>query len=331
MARNLRTLPAWCPACYTEWKQQGLPLYQPLLWMLQVVTICPTHNMRLVERCPFCQGKQAVIVSHKAQSGECTKCAAWLGTEGHISSEQPVGDELMNWQSWIASVLKELQEMSLSSGIFSWKTFFTSLARAMEQQKGYAQLARLTGINRSSLYEWVGGTVTPSLELILRFCYVCGTTPMKIMTSRWPSLEQAIQANPASRPSPHEPASLQRIDVERCQNFLHTILDGREQVLSVRQAALRLKCAEHFLQSHFPLECAQVTQLYREHRRQQRETYLEGVCKEVRNATVTLHEQGILPTRRRVAALLKDPDQMRMPEARKTWQVVRQELGPEGE
>src|SRR3989442_2279028 len=89
-ARNLRTSPAWCPACYAEWKQQGLPLYQPLLWMLQAVTLSPTHKKRLVERCPSCQGKQAVIVSHKAQSGECTKCAVWLGTGGHSSLEQPL-------------------------------------------------------------------------------------------------------------------------------------------------------------------------------------------------------------------------------------------------
>jgi len=326
MARNLRSSPAWCPVCYAAWKQQGLPLYQPLLWMLQVVMICPTHKKRLVERCPSCQGKQAVIVSHRAQSGECTKCALWLGTGGHPSLEQPLDDEQLNWQEWVVSVLKELRTMSLSSGVFSWKTFFTSLARAMERQKGYSQLARLTGIDRRSLYQWVWGTVTPSLELILKFCYICGTTPMHIMANQWASLEQAIQADPASRPSPHERAPWQRIDVERCQNFMQAILDGREQALSVRQAALRLHCPERFLQSHFPLECKQMTQQYREYRRLQREKYLEGVCEEVRNATVTLHTQGISPTRRRVAALLKDPDRMRMPEARKTWQVVRQEL-----
>jgi DNA-binding phage protein len=326
MVRNLRASPAWCPACYAKWKQQGLPFYQPLLWMLQVVTICPTHKKPLIERCPSCQGKQAVIVSHKAQSGECTKCAVWLGTEGHHSLEQPLDDELMNWQEWVVSVLKELRTMSVSSGMFSWKTFFTSLAKAMEQQKGYSQLARLTGIDRRSLYQWVWSTVTPSLELILKFCYICGTTPIQITANQWAPLEQAIQADPASRPSPHERSPWQRVDVERCQNFIQAVLDGREQVLSVRQATLRLKCPGRFLQSHFPSECDQMTQQYREYRRQQREKYLEGVCEEVRNATVTLHTQGISPTRRKVAALLADPERMRMPEARRTWQITRQEL-----
>lgn len=31
---QLRKVPAWCPTCYTEWTEQALPLYQPLLWMI---------------------------------------------------------------------------------------------------------------------------------------------------------------------------------------------------------------------------------------------------------------------------------------------------------
>ena len=327
IARNLRSSPAWCPACYAEWKKQGLPLYQPLLWMLQVVTTCPNHKRRLVERCPSCQGKQAVIASHKAHPGECTKCALWLGLEVHTSLGQTLDDELINWQEWVVAVLKELRAVSLSSGVLSWKAFFTSLASGMERQKGYSQLARLTGIDRRSLYQWVWGTVTPSLELILKFCYVCDTTPMQIMANQWASLEQAMRDDPALRPSPHDRSPWQRVDVERCLSFMQSILDGREQVLSVRQAAMRLNCAARFLRLHFPLECEQMTQLYHEYRRHQKEKYVESVCEEVRNATVTLHTQGISPTRRRVAALLKDPDRIRMPEARRTWRDVRQELG----
>ena len=204
IARNLRSSPAWCPVCYAEWKKQGLPIYQPLLWMLQVVTICAKHQRRLVERCPSCQGKQAVIASHKAHPGACTKCALWLGSEVPTTLGQTLDDELITWQEWVESRLKELRTGSLSSGVLSWKAFFTSLARGMEQQKGYSQLARLTGIDRRSLYQWVWGTITPSLELILKFCYVCDTTPLQIMANQWASLEQAMRDDPALRPSPHD-------------------------------------------------------------------------------------------------------------------------------
>jgi TniQ len=39
----LRATPAWCPVCYHEWRRGGLPSYQPLLWMLQVATVCLWH------------------------------------------------------------------------------------------------------------------------------------------------------------------------------------------------------------------------------------------------------------------------------------------------
>jgi DNA-binding phage protein len=212
-------------------------------------------------------------------------------------------DELIDWQEWVISVLKELRTESLFSEVLSWKAFFTSLASGMEQQKGYSRLARLAGIDRPSLYEWVGGTVTPSLELILKFCYACGTTPMQIMANPFASLERALRADLTSRSSLHSRPPRKHFDRERGLSFLQSILDGREEVLSVRQAAMRLNCAARVLRFHFPSECEQITQKYREYRRQQREKYLEGVREEVRNATMTLHMQGISPTRRSVAAL----------------------------
>lgn len=76
--RLLRTTPAWCPVCYHEWRREGLPIYQPLLWMLQVATVCLWHRRQLEERCLHCQRKQSVIPA-RIQPGCCTQCMTWLG------------------------------------------------------------------------------------------------------------------------------------------------------------------------------------------------------------------------------------------------------------
>ncbi len=106
---NLRLSPAWCPVCYVEWKKQNVPIYQPLLWMLQVMVICPRHKRRLVEFCPFCQRKQAIFTSDKTRPGECTKCAMWLGTEAEAQAEQELDEEWIAWQEWVVKVLYDLQ------------------------------------------------------------------------------------------------------------------------------------------------------------------------------------------------------------------------------
>ena len=125
---QLRETPAWCPLCLSEWRTKGHPLYQPLLWMIRVVTICPHHRTLLVNRCPHCQKPQLVLVSKTTQPGECTSCARWLGTEANTPSSQGGSEELIAWQEWIWAALKELQAASLTSGMLTWEPFFRYLA-----------------------------------------------------------------------------------------------------------------------------------------------------------------------------------------------------------
>ena len=37
----LRTSRAWCSSCYESRRSSGQPVYEPLLWVFQVVTVCP--------------------------------------------------------------------------------------------------------------------------------------------------------------------------------------------------------------------------------------------------------------------------------------------------
>lgn len=53
----LRTTRAWCSSCYEGWRSSGPPVYEPLLWMLQVVTVCPDHRQSLDSLCPRWVGR----------------------------------------------------------------------------------------------------------------------------------------------------------------------------------------------------------------------------------------------------------------------------------
>ena len=83
------------------------------------------------------------------------------------------------------------------------------------------------------------------------------------------------------------------------------------------------------LKYHFPQACQLLTQQAQKYRRQRREKREALVCEEVRQAVITLHEQGIFPTHRKVRTLLSDPNLIRMPKASATWHAVRRELGYE--
>jgi len=312
-----------------EWKKQEVPIYQPLLWMLQVMVICPRHKRRLVERCPFCQRKQAIFTSDKTRPGECTKCAMWLGTEAEPQAEQELNEELIAWQKWVMKVLQDLQMVSASSGAIHWEVFFIHLAVGMKEQGSFSRLARLTGINREVLHRWVSGAVTPSFEMILKFCYVCDTTPLQIMESQFTSLQRVIQSETPSHAFRHHRVLRQQVDYEYCLEVLQAICDGREESPpSIRQLAKRLGCGEHTLTRHFSQECAIITKLAQKHRQQRQEQRLAQVREQVRQTVITLHSQGISPSHRKLRSILPS-GLMRMPEANAAWHAALRELGLE--
>lgn len=74
----LRTNRAWCASCYENWHSSGHPVYEPLLWMFQVVTVCPHHRQPLDSTCPTC-GRTQYVFSSKSRPGHCSRCQSWLG------------------------------------------------------------------------------------------------------------------------------------------------------------------------------------------------------------------------------------------------------------
>ncbi len=69
---------AWCPSCFDEWKNTQQAIYEPLIWNLEIVEICPKHKMSLAIKCPHCQ-KSNKILGWKSRVGYCSSCLEWLG------------------------------------------------------------------------------------------------------------------------------------------------------------------------------------------------------------------------------------------------------------
>src|SRR5712692_194200 len=123
-------------------------------------------------------------------------------------------------------------------------------------------MARLTGISRVNLHRWVSedDAYTPTLEAICRFCYVCDVTPVQVLRGQLAGLQEAMQHGRAIHLArPHR--SHRYMDQEQCRAFLQAILEGKQEPLGVRQAAMRLGHAQPCqLRYHFPQECAEITQ-----------------------------------------------------------------------
>jgi len=326
---QLREHPAWCPSCFSDWRASGHLLYQPLLWMIRIVTVCPRHRTPLSNQCPRCQRSQLVFTSIKTQPGECTSCARWLGKEASIPSNQEVSEEFMSWQEWIWATLKELQATSLTSGMLTWEPFFRHLATYLKEQKGYSRLAQATGIDRTVLYRWVDpdDAYNPTLETILKFCYVCQITPLQVMNGQLAQLQQTTQTGTELR-SPLPERQHQRVDQERCQMALQAALDSREEPLALYKLAQQLGYDPRQLAYHFPEECKLVIQRAKEYRKLRQIQRLAQLREDIQQAVLSLHTQGIYPSLHKVQSCLRRGS-MQLQEARKVWHAALRELGYE--
>lgn len=331
---QLRMTPAWCPLCYTVWRQQELHIYQPLLWLLKLVTRCPQHGRRLEERCPQCHKRQSGIAADKTPPGMCTQCGAWLGTEEETGQSWESNDEV-RWQEWVVHALDELCVTSASSGPPQWAHFFASLAICLEEPGGYSRLARMAGISRTLFYSWTSSDsksyhCTPSLDSVLRLCHACNVTPLQVLRQDLISLKQGLQsAKPTHYPQLRQPVRCRRDQVDRllCLELINAVLEGREEPLGACQVAKRLGYDVRQLQYLFPQECRSLTKRAKEYRKQQKALRTAKKCEEVRQTVMSLHAQGIFPSQRRLRQVLLDPNCLLDPKVRSAWYSMCHELG----
>jgi transcriptional regulator with XRE-family HTH domain len=260
--RFLRAKPAWCPACYAEWKEQGMILYEPLVWMLQTVTVCIKHKRTLEDHCPHCQKHQSFLKA-ATLPGYCTQCSAWLGEAFSSEGKQEMDEDVMAWQEWVTHSLEELRSTSMTSGTLSWELFFTNLSTSCEAKGDQSRLAELAGLARGQFATWLRRSHTPTLESILEFCYVCNVTPLQVLRNDLASLKQVIQDGKPYR-SPRARRPLQAVDRERCLERIQAILSGREEPIGYVQLARQLGHSEAILEYHFPQECALLSRQIKE-------------------------------------------------------------------
>lgn len=103
----LRRWRAWCERCFQAWLQAKQPIYEPLLWTMHAVNLCPYHRCKLRDTCPYC-ARRIGPLDWRSRPGYCSRCeGALVGGDQTSSSQEPAGAELM-WATWVATAFGEL-------------------------------------------------------------------------------------------------------------------------------------------------------------------------------------------------------------------------------
>jgi hypothetical protein len=180
----LRPHLAWCPSCYTQWRQARETIYNPLLWHVRAVEICPHHRQVLRHNCPNpnCQ-RHLPVLNQRGKLGYCPYCHSWLGVDGVT----PYDDDLdWTWQGWLTDQLAHMFNTApYLAADPQPETFARNLEASLERAGPIhaVRLARQLGTSPRVVYSWLNHARPPHLVLLARLCYQLDQSLLEMLTA----------------------------------------------------------------------------------------------------------------------------------------------------
>lgn len=324
----LRRTRAWCVDCLQSWRAAGQAVYEPLLWTLQPVAVCPRHQRPLSLICPFCQLQNGTIDA-RLWPGHCSRCLRWLAPEEALG-EQPICKE---GQLWVVNGLGELlaagSQISPKPAIeFPKRTLAAVLSQLSESE--ISLLTDWLKISRHSFNQWQMGASLPRLHSLLKICYSLDLSLADLVSEKeLKSPARIVRSAPEiflPEFKPRQPrCKLKSGDVERS---LQAALEEAPPV-SVSQVINRLGLKKSGgLCGRFPELCAAVAKRHAEHRKSVLAKRKEEAVVEVRRVAREMYDAG-LPLRSRDICSRLTMGGLYRPEGRAALRAIKDELGLE--
>ncbi len=117
IARDLR---AWCPECFQKWRSKNQVIYEPLLWSIAAVAVCPDHCQPLQSHCPYCKRTQRPITG-KMQVARCSQCSKWLDIRADEDLEEKYCiDSEIGWHLWVVEKVMEVLTVAPENSTLVW-------------------------------------------------------------------------------------------------------------------------------------------------------------------------------------------------------------------
>jgi transcriptional regulator with XRE-family HTH domain len=329
----LRRWRAWCERCFQAWLQAKQPVYEPLLWTMQAVSICPYHRRKLRDVCPHCSRRIGPL-DWRSRPGYCSRCERSLvGADQASSAQEVTGDQLM-WATWVATALGEL--ISAAPQIASPPTkgrLAQTIGTCIERtSSGNASaFARLLHVGRGDVSRWQRGKALPRLALLLEMAFRLGAPLLDFLLGS----PACVSSRGFLRSAPAEPNRSprrtttqygRRMNDPEVFRTLQSALDETPPP-SVTQVMKRISHSEVTVRRHFPEPCREIAQHYAGYRVKRAGERKAQAAEEVKRLAYALHSDGIRLTRRQMRPLLTNSDYLNLEEGRAALREVRQELG----
>lgn len=314
----------WCPFCYENWYQQKHPIYEPLIWTLKLIKICPIHQIPLQNKCHHCH-KNNFLLSWKSRSGYCSCCQKWLGYSQLNLINQSFSSNTLDWHIWVAKNLEDLLSLNLDLFVINISRSLNKIADEFTEGN-IAALSRLLQMPKNTVWLWCKGKNKPSLESLLILCYRLKINLVDLLTERTFCLSKD-KTLPMSSAIISVPRKQPTFDALKVQWELLEIINSQEiPPPSLEEVARQISADSRTIYEHFPELCHQISSRYLNYQNIRHGEKINQCCQEIEQAIRSLMGKGIYPTEKRIYPLLSHPGYIRYKEVRQFFKDTRKLL-----
>jgi transcriptional regulator with XRE-family HTH domain len=315
----IRPFTAWCAACLADDREASGRPYLRLLWQLQPVQVCVDHRCFLSDACPRC-ARRVPPFPAACLAGHCPHCGSRLADDPiRFPARREEG-----WLNWAAAECGSLLQVSSPDHpAVQVGASARGLQAAIDQVANgrLVVFAERLGLARGKVSEWRAGLVAPALPSLLRLCYALDVRIVDFLSG---DFRAVLRFRRTQRLAP-------RSDYRKwTPRVLEAALRGeltqpRPTLTAVER---RLGCDRKTLRRHQPELCDQVVIAGQERRAALEMEKIGRLAAEVETAVQRLVAAGVLPTAKRVSALLARPGALRHPEARRALRAAAERAAP---
>jgi hypothetical protein len=277
----LRESRAWCPICYDCWDITGQTVYEPLIWALDVVTVCPLHHYPLKTKCPSCD-KNNWLLEWRSRPGYCTKCRKWLGAffNAGLSDTQVLRENVSEWDFWAVDQVGNLIATApyLLSTPFR-KRIKGNISKLVELVSGgnRAAFAELLGKHSSTTHEWCSGTTLPNLRNLLHICDYFGLPVVNLLLNKDIAIDSYRLNTLLQAQKPHQtrhPKRDKHFPPNMVRSLLNEALNESPPPTMTEVVGRFYGLSVGYLYKHFPEECRAISS---RHKKYKKDEYLFGM------------------------------------------------------
>jgi len=232
----VRTHRAWCPVCLHNFALQEKTVYEPLVWRVADVVVCPHHRVRLQVQCPHCGRGRQPSFGASTRVGCCRGCGKWLGRL--IPEEATTIDELDTFLSRSVEDALSLSNVSDEIDLVSSEIAVRAL-RDVFWCGSSSQMGRALGVLPSQVVHFAAGTFPAPLHLFVRASYATGASMEQIFASNRFDVKASAGREPHFEVKRSVPRRLQ-LGADLVMRLNNALADGGKQSVGAVAAALNI-------------------------------------------------------------------------------------------